>query len=386
VYYAASFLAIKRLLYLTCTIIKNLSLLQSIYKLKVFEVLKNSNRVSSVDIFRSVAIIAVVLQHYNNSLPMGHLGVDLFFVISGLLVSGLLTKDLNSGNKINYAKFVIQRGFKIIPSYYAFLALGTLIAIWFYKTSSPQQIIDLWDFKRYLFFYTNIVGSPKHWSFGHLWSLSVEEQFYIVLPILFLVVQTFVADKYKANALFVFTILIIVGCIFIKYYSYLHCVDKSKFSSKYNKDSLALGVLLNLVITYFGERLKSIKFTVIAFLSGVILFMTSCAALYFNCEVFKAVFFHSFVSFSFFLMILSVYYIDFSNWTVTRVIAYYSYNWYLWHRIFVIFITMHLGNTIAGLTVYLLISFIFAVLATVFIEEPFIKRRSYVLSKLFKKN
>jgi peptidoglycan/LPS O-acetylase OafA/YrhL len=363
-----------------------LNLLKHLTKLRVFEVLKNSNRVSSVDIFRSIAIIAVVFQHYNNSLPMGHLGVDLFFVISGLLVGGLLTKDINSGNKINYAKFVIQRGFKIIPSYYVFLALGTILAIWFYKTSSPEQIIDFWDFKRYIFFYTNVVGMPKHWSFGHLWSLSVEEQFYIVLPILFLVIQKFVTDKYKANALFVFIILIIAGCIFIKYYSYLHCIDKSKFSSKYNKDSLALGVFLNLVITYFGERLKSIKFNVVTFLSGVILFMASCAALYFKCAVFNAVFFHSFVSFSFFLMILGLYYVDFSNWVVLRVIAYYSYNWYLWHRIFVIFITQHLGNTITGLTVYLLISFIFAVLATIFIEEPFLKRRGYVLSKLFNKD
>ena len=56
------------------------------------KVLCSSNRVSSVDIWRGIAIISVVLYHFNETLPYGSLGVDLFFVISGLLVGGLLTK------------------------------------------------------------------------------------------------------------------------------------------------------------------------------------------------------------------------------------------------------------------------------------------------------
>lgn len=92
-------------------------------RLKVFQVINNPDRISSVDIFRGIAIIAVVIYHFNHHLPFGYLGVDLFFLVSGLLVSGILTKDLENGTKINFLKFFLQRGFKIWPSYYAFLLL-----------------------------------------------------------------------------------------------------------------------------------------------------------------------------------------------------------------------------------------------------------------------
>lgn len=110
-------------------------------RLKVFQIINNTKRISSVDIFRSVAIITVVIFHFNHQLPYGYLGVDLFFLISGLLVGGLLTKDFESGNKINFFYFFLQRGFKIWPSYYAFLLFGSLIAIYFYKTIDSDQII-----------------------------------------------------------------------------------------------------------------------------------------------------------------------------------------------------------------------------------------------------
>ena len=122
-------------------------------RLRVFETINNNNRISSVDIFRSLAIISVVIFHFNNQLPFGFLGVDLFFVISGLLVGGLLTKEFINGNKISFLKFFLQRGFKIWPSYYAFLLFGSFIALYLYHTTNPDQIIPLWDLKRYLFFY-----------------------------------------------------------------------------------------------------------------------------------------------------------------------------------------------------------------------------------------
>ena len=81
---------------------------------------------------------------------------------------------------------------------------------------------------------------------------------------------------------------------------------------------------------------------------------------------------------------LGAYYIDFSKLSPLRFIAYYSYNWYLWHPIFVIFITSHLGNTKTGLLVYIIISFLTAMIATIFIEEFFLNRRSFFLDKIFK--
>jgi peptidoglycan/LPS O-acetylase OafA/YrhL len=83
-------------------------------------------------------------------------------------------------------------------------------------------------------------------------------------------------------------------------------------------------------------------------------------------------------------MLLGLYYVNLSRFKLIRFIAYYSYNWYLWHPIFVIYITKQIGNTKIGLLIYLLVTFIIAMLATILIEERLLKKRKVVLDKLFK--
>ena len=117
-------------------------------KLKSIEIINSTTRNQSVDIFRGLAIISVVIYHFNQQLPFGYLGVDLFFLVSGLLVGGLLTKEFENGRKIDFLKFFLQRGFKIWPSYYTFILLGSLVALSFYHITNPEQIIPLWDLKR----------------------------------------------------------------------------------------------------------------------------------------------------------------------------------------------------------------------------------------------
>ena len=190
------------------------------YKLKVFQVIENKERNSCVDFFRSLAIISVVIFHFNGQLNFGYLGVDLFFVVSGLLVGGLLTKDLINGNKIIFTKFILQRAFKIWPSYYAFILFGSIIACCFYHLTNPEQIIPSWDLKRYLFFYQNYTGIPFHWSFDHLWSLCVEEHFYILLPILYIIIQNYFDQKYRIKMLFVFVFFTIIAGILFKVFKF----------------------------------------------------------------------------------------------------------------------------------------------------------------------
>ena len=356
-------------------------------RLKVYQTINNSDRISSVDIFRSLAIISVVIYHFNHQLPFGFLGVDLFFLVSGLLVGGLLTKEFENGNRINFFKFFLQRGFKIWPSYYAFLLFGGLIALYFYHTTDSDQIIPIWDLKRYLFFYQNYTGLPFHWSFDHVWSLCVEEHFYVLLPILFLFIQHFIKDEHKIKTLFMFVILTIIAGIAFKHFSYFITNSKDTYSATHDRiDALAWGVLLNLIITYYGEKIKSLRFSLFVFASGLFIFI---AALYFQIYyanvLFEKIYFHSIIPLSFFLMLLGLYYVDFSKLKPLRFIAYYSYNWYLWHPVFVIFITRHIGNTMTGLFIYLLITFLIAVIATVFIEERFLRKRNVVLDKIFTK-
>lgn len=354
--------------------------------LKAFKTINNTDRISSVDFFRSLAIISVVVYHFNNRLPFGFLGVDLFFLISGLLVGGLLTKEFNNRNRINIFKFFLQRGFKIWPSYYAFILFGSVISICLYSSTNPDQIIPLWDLKRYLFFYQNYTGLPFHWSFDHLWSLCVEEHFYILLPILFLFIQYFIQDKQRTKALYTLIILTIIAGIVLKHFSYYFTNSKDTYSATHNRiDALAWGVLLNLIVKYYGERLKSLKFVFFTFTAGLLLFIV---ALYFsinnNYVLYEKVYFNSIIPISFFLMLLGLYHVNFSKLKLLRFIAYYSFNWYLWHPLFVIFLTKHIGNSILGLFTYLLVTFLIAIISTVLIEEPFLEKRKKILDKIFK--
>jgi peptidoglycan/LPS O-acetylase OafA/YrhL len=354
-------------------------------KLNVFKVVNNPDRISSVDFFRGIAVIAVVLFHFKGTLPFGYLGVEIFFVISGLLVGGLLTKELTSQKKIVFFEFFLKRGFKIWPSYYMFLLLGTGIAVLFYSQSHPDQIIPLWDLKRYLFFYQNYTGGPFHWSFDHVWTLCVEEHFYILLPILYIFIQKIFPVEKQKQALFLFVIGVIMSGIILKHCSYFFTNSKDVIASTHNRiDALGWGVLLNLITTFYGEKIKSKKVQVWASCLGVFIFTAAIiGSIYSNESLFYKMYLHTIIPFAFALILLGVYHIDFSSIKFIQVIAYYSYNWYLWHPVFVFFIYDRLGATWLGVVCYLAVTFSAAVLSTILIEEPFLKRRKKVIGKIF---
>jgi len=355
-------------------------------KLKAFQVINNSSRISSVDFFRGLAIISVVLYHFNNTLPYGYLGVDLFFVVSGLLVGGLLTKKFENGEKIHFSKFFIQRGFKIWPSYYVFIIIGSLLAMVFYSKTQPDQIIPFSDLPRYLFFYQNYTGLPFHWSFDHVWSLCVEEHFYIILPLIFIIVQFFFPNKNKRLALLIFIGLFLFSGIVFKHFSYFFTTSKDTYSGTHNRiDALSWGVLLNLIIKYYGAKIRLSKLTPFLFVTGLSLLVFAIYShIEFSNVIYEKIYFHTLIPFSFFLVLLSLYYVDFSKLFFFRLIAYYSYNWYLWHPVFVLYITKNLGNSWAGLIVYLVVSFLTSVFFTITVEEIFIGKREAVLDKLFR--
>lgn len=241
--------------------------------------------------------------------------------------------------------------------------------------------------KRYVLFYQNYTGAPFHWSFDHVWSLCVEEHFYIMLPILFLIVQRLFPARLQTNFLFLFVLLTIGAGIAFKFLSFYFTNSKDTFSGTHNRiDALAWGVLLNLLLSYFGEKWRQSKLRIPAFLVGLALL---AAAIYlhdaYDHIIFEKIFFHSIIPIAFFLMLAGLYYTDFSAWKPLRVIAYYSYNWYLWHPIYVIVFTVWLGNTVTGLLAFMATSFATAVLFTVLVEEPFLARRKAILGRIFRK-
>ena len=144
-----------------------------------------------IQIFRAVAVLAVIVYHFNvQLLPYGYLGVDLFFVISGYLITKQLLKNAKDKN-LKFSVFYFKRFKRIIPS----LISSSLIAILIgYYNISLEHFYELFRGLKYsiLFignvFFAQIINyfsiDTKRNLIVNLWSLSVEEQFYIVFPFL----------------------------------------------------------------------------------------------------------------------------------------------------------------------------------------------------------
>ncbi|MEO8886359.1 MAG: acyltransferase [Mucilaginibacter sp.] len=352
--------------------------------LKVIEVLQDDKRISSIDLFRGIAICSVVIFHFGY-FSYGYLGVDLFFVISGLLIGGLLLKEFETNDRINFFKFFLSRGFKIWPSYYFFLIVGNLICPLLYSNTHSDQIIRLWDIKRYVFFYQNYTGPPFHYSFDIVWSLCVEEHFYILLPLMFLFVQSVFRKTNQRTWLLIFIIIVIIMGTVFKFLSLYFTQSKDTFSGTHNRiDALGWGVLLSFILKYYNAVIKGLKntyaYSIIGCVCIVILVVLNITS---QNPIYTKILFHALIPIALVMVIFGVYYYDFSKYKPIRIIAYYSYNWYLWHCIFCYFIYDSIGKNFSGLIVYLVITFIIAVLFTTVIEEKALAVRPVVLRRFF---
>jgi peptidoglycan/LPS O-acetylase OafA/YrhL len=355
-------------------------------KFKVITRLRDPRRNSALDVYRGIAILSVVLFHFYHYFPYGYLGVDLFFVISGILIGGILTQDFFENRKIRFLKFILQRGFKIWPSFYAFIFLGTLIAHILYRNIAPDQIIPLSDMPRYLFFYQNYTGMPFHWSFDHVWSLCVEEHFYLILPLMLIVIQSLSINRKKALLYFGIIGLIVFGIV-AKFLVYHLTRSQDTYSATHNRlDALAWGVLLIVLIKQNKLPLQKTK-RIFFFCLGIV--MLICAVIfdkYGNSSYYHKTIFQSIVPISFFMMIAGTYHMNISKALPIRIMGYYSYNWYLWHPIVVIIIVNQVGANLLGFVIYFLLSFALAMLFTTLIEEPLLKLRATFMSRVFNKS
>ncbi|MES3024374.1 MAG: acyltransferase [Pseudomonadota bacterium] len=142
------------------------------------------NRLPGLDLLRALAIAWVMLYHLDGrfgvSLPAfarhGHMGVDLFFVLSGYLIGWQMLKPYTLGAAPQWARFFTGRALRVLPAYLCVLALYLALP----NTAESATMAPLWQF---LTFTTNLF--PDYFNaraFSHAWSLCVEEHFYLLLP------------------------------------------------------------------------------------------------------------------------------------------------------------------------------------------------------------
>jgi len=150
----------------------------------------SAHRIDAVDGLRAVAMSMVIAQHCG-LMPFGWTGVWLFFVISGYVITrGFVGDDYAGGSTgERWRVFMWRRAIRIVPVYLLYLAVNALLLL---AISGPARLADLPWLLSFTDNWHMIFGfwpGSSDWSaFGHLWTLSVEQQFYLVFPLLVLCV------------------------------------------------------------------------------------------------------------------------------------------------------------------------------------------------------
>jgi peptidoglycan/LPS O-acetylase OafA/YrhL len=234
-------------------------------QLSVVNDIGDQHKLHGLDHLRALAITYVLCFHYQffghpdwergRFSNFGWTGVDLFFVLSGFLIAGQLFNTLAKGKNISVKEFFIKRFFRIIPPY----LLVMIIYIAFPVAREWGHLSPLWQY----FTFTQNFGLDlkKYGTFSHGWSLCVEEQFYLLLPLIFLLFNYFKADK-KAVYLLV---SLFVACYVVRFLNWQYLVapylNTDEFGARFNEfvyyptynrlDGLLVGVSMAGLFTFY---------------------------------------------------------------------------------------------------------------------------------------
>lgn len=201
-----------------------------------------------IDGLRAVAVISVLLYHAGFPLIKGgYIGVDIFFVISGYLITKILHKEVTS-DSFSIAKFYERRALRIFPALFVVLASTTVAAYFIFLPSQlvgySKSLIATISFVSNFFFLGQenyFVVPAASWPLLHTWSLAVEEQFYLFFPLMFYACHRWFASR-VLNFTIVLALISFVSCL------YLMEVDKSlAFYLPFSRAwELAVGAILAL--------------------------------------------------------------------------------------------------------------------------------------------
>jgi peptidoglycan/LPS O-acetylase OafA/YrhL len=236
-----------------------------------------------IDLLRAVAVFLVLGRHMHPC-PMefspilhsittiwargGWIGVDLFFVLSGFLVSGLLFREYEKYGCISGTHFLIRRGFKIYPGFWLLAGAGIALGILRHSPPAPHRVVSELLFVQNYF--------PSLW--GHTWSLAVEEHFYLLLVAFFLWISSRRSSPNPFSSIPAVFALLALVCLALRMLTALKFPDgyhdqvKQLFPTHLRIDSLFFGVLISFFYhqhqQQFLARIKRLR--LFLFVTGIL--------------------------------------------------------------------------------------------------------------------
>ncbi|WP_414044298.1 acyltransferase family protein [Macrococcus sp. EM39E] len=344
-----------------------------------------------LDGLRAIAVIAIIIFHVNPKwLPGGFLGVDTFFIISGYLITTLLIKEYENSGSINLVYFWYKRIKRLLPPVLFMMFIVIQYIIFFERDLFFQVKKDMYAALVYasnwwyIFDGLDYFQSLEARPLKHLWSLAIEEQFYLLFPFLLLIL--FKLFKKKINVFIVFLIvsLLSMGIMWILY-DPSKSISRIYFGTDTRLQTLLLGAMLALV--WPAYKLRENPPRVLVWIIDIIGLMGSVFLI-------RSFFFYTEHSASLFqggLYILGVFTLlcimasVHPNTLISKIMSHpilmwigqYSYSLYLWHYPVIVLIHSHYiqGQIPWYVDVFsLIVTFIMAIISYRFIEQPFRKR------------
>lgn len=337
----------------------------------------NSRIIPSLDGLRAVSIGLVIFAHSANGDFLGNLGVRVFFVISGYLITHLLLKEFNSTGSVDLKRFYFRRTMRIFaPFYFFLLAIGFLGLLEVIPLSARAFFAPLTYTSNYFF--------SDSWFTGHSWSLAVEEQFYLLFPPILVAFR-----KKKTIAILLFVLILAPVLRVVGYHLFYQSQEIALiYGFHANMDALASGCLLALAAEY--ERFRQIILTKITTLPQIIIIAAAILIYLANTQNERPhLYYGVFATFMNVGIALIIYWtiINSKNTLVGRIlntkalsfIGVLSYSLYLWQQVFT-------GKEMLGYFPFnLLLVFACALVSYYTVERYSLKLRTYLEQRNTKK-
>jgi peptidoglycan/LPS O-acetylase OafA/YrhL len=229
--------------------------------------------VPALDGLRALAVIAVMVYH-SGLIVGGYLGVDVFFTLSGFLITSLLVDEYNARGTIGLRNFYYRRALRLLPALFTFLAVWTIVLL----STVPMPFWPvIWRYVAIVTFYVAnwayMLGSQLG-IFGHTWSLAIEEQFYFVWPLIIL----FLLRSLRSRSKIMLLLLCSAGVSLVwRFYLALgtKTLDRVYWATDTHADGLLIGAALALLVgmkTFSGVVLHCASVGAAIVLVGLLMF------------------------------------------------------------------------------------------------------------------